>query len=81
MPTQRPPDVPPNVPQPVADYLRRLATWAYQEIDAKVPKEEAVPHLLLSPITQKPPTAIFEIVVNDAGAMATQRVPLGGGKP
>lgn len=81
MPTQRPPDVPPGLDPQVAQYLRRLATWAYQEIDAKVPKEEAVRHILLSPITQKPPTTIFEIVVNETGSMAAQRVALGGGKP
>lgn len=87
MPTQRPPDVPPltgmspAAAQALSDYLRRLAMWAYQEIDAKVPKAEAVPQLLLSPITEKPPVHIFGVVVNSSGVLATQAVPLGSGKP
>ena len=81
MPTQRPPDVPATVPQPVADYLRRLATWAYQEIDRKIPKDEATLHVLLAPSDQKPPTTVFSITVDHTGAMKIASVALGGGKP
>jgi hypothetical protein len=88
MPTQRPPDVPGGLDPKVADYLRRLATWAYQEIDGKVPKAEAVPQLLLSASDQKPPKVIHALTINAAGAInatvtgvAAPSIPLGGGKP
>lgn len=81
MPTQRPPDVPSNVPQPVADYLRRLATWAYQEIDAKIPKDEATAHLILAAYDVKANPKVFRIEVTNSGALQANDVPLGGGKP
>lgn len=87
MPTVPPPDVPnlsgmsPAASQALGDYLRRLATWAGQEIDKKIGKTEPVQQVMLYPVNQKTPTVVWSIVVNDAGVMATQRVPLGGGKP
>jgi hypothetical protein len=87
MPTTPPPDVPsltgmsPAASAALGAYLRRLSAWAGQEIDKKIGKDEPVPQVLLYPITQKTPTAVFGIVVNDSGVMATQPVPFGGGKP
>jgi hypothetical protein len=81
MPTVAPPDVPPGTPFALADYLRRLRTWAYTEIDKKIPKDEAAPHLLLSPSDQKTPTATFMLTVDSAGVTHVTSVPLGGGKP
>lgn len=87
MPTVPPPDVPaftgmsPAAAQALGDYLRRLATWAGQEIDKKIGKAEPVPQVMLYPATQKTPQAVFGIVVNDSGVIATQRVPFGGGQP
>jgi hypothetical protein len=81
MPTTAPPDVPHGLDPKAADYLRRLATWAFQEIDKKVPKAEAVPQLLLSASDQKPPTSIHALTINAAGAITATSVALGGGKP
>lgn len=81
MPTRPPPDPPPTVDQPLADYLRRLSLWAMQEIDKKIGKTEPTQQVLLTPITQKTPTVVWALVVNDAGAIAVQRVPFGSGKP
>jgi hypothetical protein len=81
MPTPPPPDPPASIPQPIADYLRRLSLWAYQELDGKVPKAEAVPQLLLSASDQKPPVAVHALTINAAGAIAATAVTLGGGKP
>ena len=81
MPTQPPPDIPSKVPHEVAEYLRRLNAWAYQELDRKVPKDEAVPAILLSASDQKNPTAVFRLTVNAAGNFVGTQVPLGGGKP
>lgn len=81
MPTSRPPDVPSGVDPQVAQYLRRLATWAYQEIDAKIGKTDPVQQVLLYPITQKTPQAVFGLIVNESGVMATQRVGFGSGQP
>jgi hypothetical protein len=81
MPTVAPPDVPQGLDPTAAAYLRRLATWAYQEIDKKVPKAEAVPQLLLSASDQKPPIAVHALTINAAGAIAATSVALGGGKP
>jgi hypothetical protein len=87
MPTTPPPDVPslagmsPAANEALAAYLRRLAAWAAQEIDKKIGKTEPVPQIMLYPATQKTPQAVFAIVVNDTGIMATQRIPFGGGQP
>jgi hypothetical protein len=81
MPTQAPPDVPPNVPPQVADYLRRLSTWAFQEIDKKIPKNEATAHVLLIPSDVKIPAKVFKITVDSAGAVHTAQAPLAGGPP
>jgi hypothetical protein len=81
MPTSRAPDVPPSVPQPIADYLRRLSLWAYQEIDKKISRDEGEPHVLLYPSDQKPPKAVFAVTVNSAGTIAATSAPLGTGKP
>jgi hypothetical protein len=81
MPTIAPPDVPPGLDPKAADFLRRLATWAYQEIDKKVPKAEAVPQLLLSASDQKPPTSVHALTINALGSISVVSVPLGKGAP
>jgi hypothetical protein len=81
MATTRPPDVPPSVPQPMADYLRRLGLWAFQEIDKKISRDEGEPHVMLYPSDQKPPKAVFSITVDSAGTIAVNPVTLGTGKP
>jgi hypothetical protein len=81
MPTTAPPDVPPNTPQPVADYLRRFGTWAYQQIDSKVPQNAGVPSILLLPSDQKTPTTVFKLTVDSSGDLHVTKVPLGGGQP
>lgn len=87
MPTVPPPDVPsfsgmsPAASQALANYLRRLATWAGQEIDKKIGKTDPVQQIMLYPATQKTPQAVFAIIVNETGVIATQRVPFGGGQP
>jgi hypothetical protein len=87
MPTQAPPDVPtfsgmsPPASQALSDFLRRLSTWAYQEIDKKVPKDEATAHVILSSSDQKPVTTIFAITVDHTGAITASPIPLGSGKP
>jgi hypothetical protein len=81
MATQRPPDVPPAIPQPMADYLRRLGLWAFQEIDKKISRDEGEPHVMLFPSDQKPPKAVFAVTVDSAGTLTTAPAPLGSGKP
>ena len=81
MPTVPPPDVPPNTPDNVADYLRRLRTWAFTELEKKIPKDEAVPQVLLSASDQRPPTKVHALTINAAGAIASTSVALGTGKP
>lgn len=81
MPTQAPPDIPSNVPPQVADYLRRLNAWAFQEIDKKLGKAEPQQQILMYPVTQKKPTIVWALVVNDTGTTAVQRVPFGGANP
>ena len=81
MPTQAPPDIPANVPAPVADYLRRLSTWAYQELDRKISRNEATPAVLFSASDEKPPKHIFSLTVDHTGASHVTPVPLGGGAP
>jgi hypothetical protein len=73
--------VPPSVPQDVADYVRRLSLWAYQEIDKKISKDEGTAQVLLFPSDQKPPKAVFAVTVNSAGTIAATSAPLGTGKP
>ena len=81
MPTLTPPDVPANVPRDVAEYLRRLNLWAYQEIDKKVSKDEATPHVILSASDQTAPPSAFMLTVNHTGTLTTASVPIGKGKP
>jgi hypothetical protein len=81
MPTQAPPDIPANVPKEVADYLRRLATWAYQEIDRKISKNEATPAVLFSASDEKIPVHVFKLTVDHTGASHVTAVPLGGANP
>jgi hypothetical protein len=81
MPTQAPPDIPSKVPPDVADYLRRLSTWAYQEIDRKISKNEATPGVLFSASDEKPPKHIFLLTVDHAGATHVTPVSLGGSNP
>lgn len=81
MPTTAPPDVPPNTPQPIADYLRRFGTWAYQQIDSKIPQQSAAPFVLLTPSDQKTPTTVFKLTVDSSGALTVTQVSLGSGKP
>ena len=81
MPTQAPPDIPSGLDPKVADYLRRVNTWAFQEIDGKVSKTEPAPALMLSPSDQKQPNTVFRISVDSSGNLSTTQVPLGGGKP
>lgn len=81
MPTSPPPEIPQDVDPNVARYLRRLGTWAFQEIDAKVPKNEAVAQLLLNPSDQKPPKAVYALTVKNTAPTVVQvnPVPLGKG--
>jgi hypothetical protein len=87
MPTTQPPDLPPltgmspAAAQTLGDYLRRLRTWAYQEVDRAIKKDEAAPQVILSASDQKNPTAIFSLTVDHTGATHVTQIPLGGGKP
>ena len=83
MPSTQAPDVPslPSMPQALIDYLRRLRTWAYQEIDDKIARTEAVPFVLLSASDEKNPTTVFKLSVDSSGAIQVTQVPLGRGKP
>jgi hypothetical protein len=75
------PDVPPKTPPELAEYLRRLRTWAFTEIDKKISKDEATAHVVLTPSDEKTPTKVYAITVDSSGALHTTAVPLGGGKP
>ena len=77
----RPPPIPPSVPKDVADYLRRLSFWAAQQLDTKVGKDEPQQQVMLYPSNEKIPSTVWGIIVDDTGAVAVQRVPLGGGNP
>jgi hypothetical protein len=81
MPTRPPPDVPSTIEQPVADYLRRLSLWAFQEIDKKIPKDEATPGLVLVAYDVNVNPKVFKVQVTNAGALQANAVPYGGGKP
>ena len=81
MPTQRPPDIPPGLPPNVADYLRRLNAWAYQEIDKKASMNEAIPSLLFAASDQKNPNAVWRLSVNADGSVVSTSIPLGSGSP
>lgn len=87
MPTVPPPDIPsftgmsPAASEALGAYLRRLSTWASQEIDKKVGKDEATPRIILSASDQKPPTTVFSVTVDHTGALAATAIPLGGGRP
>ena len=81
MPTSPPPEIPSDVDPKLAGYLRRLGAWAFQEIDAKVPKNEAVAQLLLNPSDQKPPKTVYSLTVKSTAPTVVQvtQVPLGKG--
>jgi hypothetical protein len=79
MSTNPPPNIPSNIPQPVAAYLQRLSLWAYEEINRAVKKNEAEPHLILAAYDQKQNPNIFRVEVTNAGALEANQVPLGGG--
>jgi acyl-homoserine lactone acylase PvdQ len=87
MPTQAPPDVPlfpnmsPAASQALADYLRRLSTWAYQEINRKIAKDEATAHLILAAYDVKQNPNIFQIEVTSSGTLQANPVALGGANP
>jgi hypothetical protein len=65
----------------LVDYLRRHRTWAMQEIEKAIKKEEATAHLLLAAYDVKANPKIFRIEVTNAGALQANNAPLGGGKP
>jgi hypothetical protein len=71
----------PAAAQALSDYLRRLATWAYHEIDRKIGKDEATPGVLLSASDEKIPKHIFKLTVDHTGASHVTAVPLGGANP
>jgi hypothetical protein len=79
MPTNPPPNIPANVPQPVADYLQRLSLWAYEEINKAIKRDEATAHLILTAYDQKQNPNIFRVEVTNAGGLQANQVPLGGG--
>lgn len=81
MPTTPPPDVPSGVPQPIADYLRRLQVWAYQELDKAVKKDEATTKILLAAYDKKTNPGVYSLGVNSAGTVTATAVPYGEGKP
>lgn len=83
MPTQPPPDLPASsqISPLLSDYLRRLSTWAFQEINKKVTKDEATPHVIFAASDQKQPTSTFKLTVDSTGTVGVSQVPLGKGKP
>jgi hypothetical protein len=81
MPVQPPPSVPSDVPQPVADYLRQLNLWAYQELNKAIRKDEATSQLILAAYDQKQNPNVFRITISNSGALTATQVPLGGGRP
>lgn len=80
MPTVRPPELPGSIDPRTAEYLRRLMTWAYQELERKIPKDEATRHVLLQAYDVNP-GKVYEVRVTNAGALQANALPLGGGKP
>jgi hypothetical protein len=80
-----PPNMPtgldPRLDPKLVDYLRRFSFWAYNELNAKISINEAVPQLMLSASDEKPPVHVFVVTVDSSGAMSIHPVPLGGGKP
>jgi hypothetical protein len=72
-----PPDVPHGVEAPLSDYLRRFATWANQQLAAKIGSRQAVPGVMLI----SPSGKVWRVIVNDAGVMATELVPPGSPPP
>lgn len=81
MPTSAPPDVPAGTDPKLADYLRRLNAWAYQELQKKAPLNEAIPALHFLPSDQKPPQTTFMLQIDHTGAVRVMQMPLGGGTP
>ena len=81
MPTLRPPDLPSGIDPKLADYLRRLNTWAFQEIDKKIPKDEATTQLIVAAYDAKTNPRVFKIQVTNSGLLQANDVPYGGGKP
>lgn len=83
MPTVPPPDLPhvPGLPAQLIDYLRKSNRWAFEELEKKVPKNEAVVWIMLSASDQKNPTAVFKLQVDHTGAVHVTQMPLGGGAP
>jgi len=78
MPTRPPPDLPASIPQPIADYLRRLSLWAFEEIDHRIPKNEMVTYVLMGAYDNKTNPVVYKIQVNTNGQVVANPVPFGG---
>lgn len=81
MPTRPPPEIPSTIDQQTAQYLRSLSLWAYQQIDSKIPKDEATPNLILAAYDTKLNPHVFRIQVTNSGTLQANPVVFGEGKP
>jgi hypothetical protein len=82
-PTAPAPQPPPNLPtiqgQPaqLTNYLQTFALWCRGMFQSKLDANVALPAIILL----SPGGLAFRLTVDDAGALTSTQVPLGGGKP
>jgi hypothetical protein len=84
MPTTPAPELPTDLEQKTADYLRRFRTWATNELERRAAKDEAIQGLMFTPSASKVqpgPTSVWQLTVSATGVVSTTAMPLGTGKP
>ena len=81
--TQPPPPVIPvipfdqTLPAKLTDFLRRLSLWSVGQFDARLPNAQAWPSFFLL----SPGGKVYQVTVDDSGALHTALVTPGAGRP